>query len=526
MPTYIAATHLAAGANLQQDTVPSRAERSQHKSSVFATVSVEVNMSATRATAEVNQKLPRSAMLVAVAGATLGLIYGYDNGNIGGAALFFQPDLHLNISQVETIASAILIGEILGAIIGGLVCNKFGRKKTILLIALGYTIFCIASAISWDMLSLGVSRFFLGLTIGLSLIAVPLFIAESVPARVRGRMLVLYQVMGVTGILLGNLIAAALTFANPSYNWRIMLGLAAVPAILLVPMLLKVPETANYLLMRGEREKAAITFAATDPDVDTTAQLADMEATLAEETGGSLKEMLKKPYLRATMFVLVFGFAIQITGINSTVTYGPQLFKSLGFTGNTGPIMASAAIQVFALASVLVSMRYIDRWGRRPILLTGIGVMTVGLVITAGNYATLTDGKFGTVQQIVGFSGLAIVQIGFVFGFGSLVWVYASEAFPGRLRAYGTSVLLTADLVANWIVAQFTLTALEWSGSGTFLVFAILCVLAFFFVLKFAPETKGRQLDDIRHYWENGGKWPEDMKAVGSAKFGPDKAGA
>ncbi len=469
-------------------------------------------MSATTAAAEVKQKLPRSAILVAIAGATLGLIYGYDNGNIGGAALFFQPDLHLTTADVETIASAILIGEILGAIIGGWVCNRIGRKKTILLIATGYVIFCITSALSVNKTTLEVSRFFLGLTIGLSLIAVPLFIAESVPARVRGRMLVLYQVMGVIGILIGNLICALLVSANPAYNWRIMLGLAAIPALLLLPMLLKVPETANWLLMKGRRQEAATTLAATDPEVNTDAQLQDMEETLAEETGGSIKEMLKKPYLRATMFVLVFGFAIQITGINSTVTYGPQLFKSIGFSGDRGPILASAAIQVFALASVLVSMKYIDRWGRRPILLTGIGVMTAGLVITAVNYATVGDGgTFGTVQQIVGFAGLAIVNIGFVFGFGSLVWVYASEAFPGRLRAYGTSVLLTADLVANYLVAKFTLTLLSTiKGTGTFFLFAGLCVLAFLFVMKFAPETKGRPLDEIRHYWENGGKWPTD----------------
>lgn len=470
-------------------------------------------MSQSSTAAVVKKKLPRSAMMVAFAGATLGLIYGYDNGNIGGAALFFQPDLNLTTSQVETIASTILIGEILGAIFGGLVANKIGRKKTILMIALGYTVFCLTSALSWDMMSLSVSRFFLGLTIGLSLIAVPLFIAESVPARVRGSMLVLYQVMGVLGILIGNLICVSLVNANPSYNWRIMLGLAAVPAIVLIPLLLKVPETANYLLMRGDRELAAKTLAATDPEADTQAQLADMEATLREEKGGSIMEMLRKPYLRATLFVVVFGFAIQITGINSTVTYGPQLFKSMGFTGNAGPIWASAAIQVFALISVLVSMRYIDRWGRRPILLTGISVMTLGLLITAFNYLAVGDsGEFGTFEQIVGFAGLAIVQIGFVFGFGSLVWVYASEAFPGRLRAYGTSALLTADLVANWIVAKFTLTALSWSGFGTFLGFAILCVLAFLFVMKFAPETKGRALDDIRHYWENGGKWPEEEK--------------
>ncbi|MEI6452516.1 MAG: MFS transporter, partial [Actinomycetes bacterium] len=113
------------------------------------------------------------------------------------------------------------------------------------------------------------------------------------------------------------------------------------------------------------------------------------------------------------------------------------------------------------------------------------------------------------IQQVAGFAGLALVQIGFVFGFGSLVWVYASEAFPGRMRAYGTSALLTADLLANVIIAQFTLIAIDRFGqTAVFLVFAVLAVFALLFVAKFAPETKGRPLDDIRFFWENGGKWP------------------
>lgn len=469
-------------------------------------------VSTAASTAE-KKKISTAALAVAAAGATLGLIYGYDNGNIGGAQIFFGPDLHLNTEQVETVTSAIVWGEIIGALCGGWVSNRIGRKKTIVLIAAGYLVFCATSAFSFNELTLWSSRFFLGVTVGLSLIAVPLFVAESVPARVRGSALVLYQVMGVTGILLGNLISAALTHANPAYNWRIMLGLAALPALILLPMLLRLPETPNWLMIKGRREEAVAAQRQIAPDEDTEAEIADMEAALREESGGSITEMLRKPYLRATMFVVVLGFFIQITGINSTVTYGPQLFKSMGFSGNTGPILASAAIQVFALASVLVSMRYIDRWGRRPILLTGISVMAAGLLITAINFATIS-GDFSAVQQVVGFAGLAIVQIGFVFGFGSLVWVYASEAFPGRLRAFGTSALLTADLIANLIVAQFTLTLLDTiGGTGTFVAFAVLCVLAILFVAKFAPETKGRQLDEIRHYWENNGKWPEKQTA-------------
>ena len=464
-------------------------------------------------------KVVKGAAAVTISAVTLGLIYGYDNGNIGGAALSFTKALGLNTDQVQTITAAILWGEILGAVVGGWIANKVGRKKAIIMVAVGYFLFCLTSAVSWSGPSLAASRFFLGLTIGLSLIAVPLFVAESVPAAVRGRTLVLYQVMGVIGIILGNVFSALLTEVDASWNWRVMLGLACVPAIALLPMLIKLPETPNWLMMKGRTQEAADNLKVIDPTADSEASIAEMQAVLEEESGGSISEMFKRPFLRATVFVLVLGFAIQITGINATVTYGPQLFKSMGVDTDVEAIWMSAGVQVFALLAVLTSMRYIDRWGRRPILMTGIVIMTSGLLLSALVSHQVGSGSFNTTQIILGFAGLALVNIGFVFGFGSLVWVYAAEAFPGRLRAYGTSFLLTADLVANWIVARYTLTGIEDYGqAAVFLVFAVLAILALIFVFFYAPETKGKDLDDIRHYWENGGKWPEDLATAGTVK--------
>jgi len=456
-------------------------------------------------------KIAKGAGLVTLSAVTLGLIYGYDNGNIGGAALSFGPDLGLSTQQVEFVTAAIVWGEVLGAVLGGWIANKVGRKKSIIAVAAGYLVFCLTSAISFNELSLAGSRFFLGLTIGLSLIAVPLFVAESVPAAVRGRTLVLYQVMGVIGIILGNVFSATLSEADSSYNWRIMLGVAAVPALLLLPMLMKLPETPNWLMLKGRRKEATEALERIDPDADFEAEIQEMQDTIDDESGGGIGEMFRRPFLRATVFVVTLGFFIQITGINATVTYGPQLFKSMGVDTDVEAIWMSAGVQVFALLAVLTSMRYIDRWGRRPILMTGIGIMTFGLLLSSGVSFAVGTGTFSTIQIILGFAGLALVNIGFVFGFGSLVWVYAAEAFPGRLRAYGTSAMLTSDLVANLIVASFTLSAIQTFGQQwVFIAFAVLAVMAFAFVFKYAPETKGRQLDDIRYFWENGGSWPAD----------------
>ncbi|MFN8125930.1 MAG: sugar porter family MFS transporter [Candidatus Nanopelagicales bacterium] len=458
-------------------------------------------------------KLPRSAIMVAVTAATLGIIYGYDQSNIGGAQLYFQDDLNMETAAVETVTAAIVIGEIIGALIGGWVANRIGRKKSMILVATGYIIFCLLSAASVSVAMLWGSRVFLGITIGISLVAVPVFVAESVPARVRGATLVAYQVSTVIGIIIGFLVAAALADVNDAVNWRIMLGIAAVPALILLPFLMRLPETARWFMMKGRRDEARQSLQTTDPDADIEGELDDMQATIDEESGGALGEMLRQPYLRATIFVVGLGFFIQITGINATVTYGPKIFKAMGIESDSQTLLLNVGIQFIALVAVLISMRTVDKWGRRPILLTGISIMIVAQLAMVVTFATQQGDTFASWQVVLGFLGIAFINIGFVFGFGALVWVYASEAFPARLRALGASAMLTADLVANWIIANFFLSAMEKVGGAVaFGFFAVMALLAWLFVWKLAPETKGRELEEIRHYWENGGKW-EPAKA-------------
>ena len=456
-------------------------------------------------------RIPRSAIVVALSAATLGIIYGYDGSNVAGAQLYFGSYFGLqgDDSAVETIVTATVYGELIGALAGGFIINRIGRKPSIVGVAFGYVVFCVLSALAVSPIMLGISRFFLGLTIGVSLIAVPIFVAESVPARIRGATLVAYQVAAVVGIILGYLGALALSGLNDTINWRIMLGLAAVPAILLIPALTRLPETARWLVMKGRMDDARASLQRIDPEADIDAELADIQESIAGERGGRIKEMLRKPYLRATVFVVGLGFFIQITGINATVAYGPKIFQAMGVDTNTESILMSTLVQCIALIAVLVSMTVVDRWGRRPILLTGISIMIVSQLAMVVTFATQQGDSFTTAQIALGFLGLAGINIGFVFGFGALVWVYSSESFPARLRGYGSSAMLGSDLLANIIIAQFFLTVLSAiGGAWSFALFAILAVLAWIFVWRLAPETKGRELEEIQVFWENDGKWP------------------
>lgn len=473
---------------------------------------------APRSAAQPSRKLPTSALRIGIAAAMLGLLYGYDQSNISVAQLYLQDDLGLSTGQVETIATGVTYGTLVGVLLGGYLADRLGRKKSTLLVVVGYTIFCLAQALALDFTTLMIARVLLGITIGVSLIAVPVFIAESVATRRRGSVLVGYQVAEVLGIIIALVVGLALVGVAIDYNWRLMFGIAAIPAVLLFPLVLRSPETARWLMLRGRRAEAAKVLRQIDPDADVDAVLDSVADELAEETGGRVRELFERPYLRATVFLIILGLLIQITGINATITYGPALFKNMGWVDNVA-IGMNIVVQVCAFLAVLISMKYVDRWGRRPILIGGFSGLLAGLILVIIAYAGAVDGSWLGWQKTVGFIGFIVMNMAFAFGIGGLVWAFASETLPSRLRAFGATTLLAADLVGNIIVVQSFLS-LEQAigGAQTFGIFAILCIVAIFFVHRYAPETKGRDVDAIRLFWENGGKWPTEISTPGSGQ--------
>jgi sugar porter (SP) family MFS transporter len=454
-----------------------------------------------------------AGLKVAIAAATIGIIYGYDLGNISGALLFIDKEFGLTTHQTEWVATIVVAGSIAGALIGSRLANAIGRKPTMLLVALTYAGFAVLSGAAQSLVWLDASRALLGVTIGISIVTAPIFVAESAPAAIRGSLIVMYQVATVLGIVVAYFVDFALAGAEA---WRVMLALSAVPSLLVVALLVKLPDTARWYLMRGRREEARAALRVTDPEADIDRELDEIEQDLESESGGSLREMVRKPYLRATLFVLGLGFLIQITGINAVVFYSPLIFKEMGFSGNAALLLLPALVQVASLVATVVSLSIVDRLGRRPTLLTGIAAMIASTMVLA---VVFVSGDLTGAAGWLGFVGILVFTAGFNFGFGSLVWVYASESFPARLRTTGASAMLAADLVANLIIGLYFLSALDaLGGTATFALFAGLAALAFAFVWKLAPETRGRPLEAIRFYWENGGRWPEDAK--------PDRAPA
>lgn len=441
---------------------------------------------------------------IAVAAATLGIIYGYDIGNISGALLFLSEEMDLSPALQGSVTTVLVAGNIIGALIGGKLATAIGRQKSMVLVAIGYAVFATWSGLTSTVLWLDIARFFLGVTIGLSLVVTPIFLAESAPAAIRGRLVVGYQVATVTGILLAYLVDWALASSG---NWRLMLALSAVPSVLILLLLVRLPDTPRWYLMQGRREDARATLRLVDPDTDPDREIAAIRADMDAEQGGHLADMFRKPYTVATMFVLAIGFLVQITGINAITYYSPLIFQEMGFEGYATTLGLPAVVQASALVATIGSLFAVDRWGRRPLLLGGITSMIVANIIMITVFATDSLGGGGSVW---GFLAILVFTAGFNFGFGSMVWVFASESFPARLRTLGASLLLASNLLANLIVAQLFLPMLDGLGGvTTFVLFLALAALSWMFVFRFAPETKGRPLESIRTYWENGARWPE-----------------
>ena len=445
----------------------------------------------------------RLNMLIAGTAAIIGIIYGYDLGSIASAILFLQPDLNLSTFMVSVVTATVVLGQIFGAFNAGRITNWIGRKRTMVGIALGYAIFAALQGLAPNEWFLVVARFLLGFTIGVSIVTAPAYIAESSPRSVRGSMIVTFQVATVTGIAVAYFVGAALAGLE---SWRLILSLSAIPALIVLFLVIRLPDTPRWYLMNDQREEALDLVRKVQGDVDPESEVQTIEEDLAYEEKGSFLEIFQGRFRLAGIFVVTLGFLVQITGINAIVYYSPTIITQAGVEDPFQAIVVNGFIQVAGVVAVVVSFLVVDRWGRRPTLLTGVGTMA------AANALLIVAFTLGP-SPILAFLGILLFIIGFNFGYGSLVWVYASESFPTRLRTQGGSAMLTSDLLANFIVGVVFLSALgALGGSLTFGIFLVLAIVSWVFIYALAPETKGRQLELIRQYWYNGAKWPEEVK--------------
>jgi MFS transporter, SP family, galactose:H+ symporter len=435
---------------------------------------------------------------VAAAFAALGgLLFGYDTGVISGALTFIQKSFALSTIHQELVVAVVLIGACVGALSGGRLADRFGRRSMLIFTAIIFIAGALICAMSTDVLVLILGRAIVGLGIGLASSTVPLYISEVSPAGARGWQVSLFQFAITVGILVAYLVDYAFT---KSGGWRWMLGLAVVPGAALGLGMLALPESPRWNAQRGNVQKARDVLKKVRGTENVDAEMQEIEATLTQAHEHGRLSDLWLPEVRRAM-VIGIGLAIfqQVTGINTVIYYAPKIIQSAGISSASGAILATAGIGLVNVVMTIVSMWLIDRVGRRPLLLVGIAGMVVSLgVLGYAFYSPVHGHSFATVAVVT-----LMCYVGmFAISLGPIFWLLIAEIYPLKIRGAAEGVAAGANWAANFVVTFTFLTLLETIGaSWSFWLYAVLAVGAWIFSFMLVPETKGRTLEEIEAAW-------------------------
>jgi len=439
-------------------------------------------------------KTGRFVTVVSWISALAGLLFGYDTGVISGAILFVQKDFSLSTIQEEVVVAAVLLGCLLGAMFGGELADKFGRRSTLMQVAILFVIGAIGTALAPNATWLAIGRVVVGVAIGVASFTAPLYISEVSPPNVRGRLVSLNQLMITIGIVVSYLADYALAGSGA---WRWMFGLAAIPALVLFIGLLFLPESPRWLMSRSLGDEARALLGKIRESGDVEAEIAEIASSLSEQKG-SWRELFNAS-LRPALIVGI-GLAVfqQFTGINTVIYYAPTIFQFAGFK-SAAAILATVGVGVVNVLLTILALRLLDRAGRRPLLLYGI----VGMVISLGflGFAFLSPSLSDFVAWIAVIS-LAVYVACFAIGLGPVFWLMIAEIYPLKIRGRAMGVATVANWGSNLLVALTFLSLLHALGRAwTFWLYALVGVLSWIFVYWMVPETKGRTLEEIEASW-------------------------
>lgn len=422
-----------------------------------------------------------------------GFLFGFDTAVISGAEQSIQKYWNLNTVQHGFTVSIALIGTIMGALLGSLPSDRLGRKKTLYIIALLYLLSSLGTALSTDWYVFLVFRFLGGLGVGASSVTAPVYISELSPAERRGKLVGLFQFNVVFGIVV-SYFSNYLIGLSGENSWRLMLGIQVVPSLLFFLLLRLVPESPRWLIMKkGRVEEARRIFKVINQDT------ADRIVNEIEKTDREEKAVLQKDplfsrrYKTPVMLAILFAVFNQVSGINAIIYYSPRIFEMTGLAGSSS-LLSTAGLGLINFTFTLLAMNFIDRIGRRTLMMIG----SLGLIFTLAmvSYSFYAANFNGFVVPVFLFIYIAF----FAFSQGAVIWVFISEIFPNQVRAKGQTLGSTTHWVmAAAIAFSFPYLAEKAGGGNTFLFFCIMMCIQLIFVWKVMPETKGKSLEQIEH---------------------------
>jgi MFS transporter, SP family, arabinose:H+ symporter len=431
-----------------------------------------------------------------------GFLFGYDTADIG-SVLDFIP-YHLSDFATGYLVAGASIGAAVGALVAGPLTDRYGRKSLLIADAAIYAIGAILSAVAVNAGMLLSARTLIGLAVGADSAIATAYIVEFAPAKRRGSLSLVQQWMITVGILVSYLLALLILKVAPQAaygaDWRIILGLGAVPALLAVVLRARMPESPRWLILQGRFADTRKALGQLGLDVSEEQVRKTAEQLTATEAKQGQKTQWTRGVKRALMVVCVFFIFQQITGINVPFYYGPKLLGGFFQGSNSAVDAAVAGIETAAILGAVnvvatyFGFRYIDRVGRRKLALGGYLGMTVFILLAAVGVAFLT----GTSKIMVVMVGFAFFITSFAIGVGGTGWLIQGEVFPTAVRGRAAAIGASVDWVANFVIilafpALNTGIGLAW----VMVLFAVLSVLAIVFIARFLPETKGLPLEDV-----------------------------
>jgi len=433
-----------------------------------------------------NATLVKSTVIAALGG----LLFGFDTAVISGTTAALTQTYQLSPGLLGVTVASALWGTILGAMLAGFPGERYGRRDSLRVMAVLYVISAVGCAVAWNWYSLVLFRLIGGLGIGGSSVLGPMYIAEIAPARLRGRLVGFFQFNVVFGILLAYFSNYCITLAHTgAWEWRLELGVAAIPAVLFFLMLFSIPRSPRWLVKKGRLDEARSVLQQTgeaNPEQD----LREIVESIEQERRETAERLFSRKHALPIFLAVSIGMFNQLSGINAILYYLNDIFAHAGFSKVSGNIQA-VAVGATNLLFTMIAMSVIDRLGRKTLLLVGsVGTAAclagVSRIFFTGRHESLL------VWLLIGYIAF------FAFSQGAVIWVYLAEVFPNSVRAKGQSLGSFSHWFMNALISgTFPLMAAS-SGAYPFVFFALMMVVQFFVVLFVYPETKGVTLEAMQ----------------------------
>ncbi len=424
-------------------------------------------------------------------GALGGLLFGFDTAVIAGTTHSLTLHYGLSPQQLGLTVSMALIGTVVGAMSAGIPGQKYGARETLRVLAVFYVLSALGCAFAWNWETLLLARFLGGLGIGGSSVLGPVYIAELAPAKIRGRLVGMFQINIVIGILLAYLSNFAIAqLGLGATEWRWQFGVAAIPAVLFLVMLFGIPQSPRWLVTQkrvDEARQVLQKMGAEDPENE----LQEIVNSVHLESLEKDEPLFSRKYRYPIFLAITIGMFNQLSGINAILYYLNDIFAAAGFSKLSGDLQA-VAVGGMNLLATLLGMSVIDKLGRKTLLLIG----SVGTALCLAGVARI----FLTHQHQDYLLWFLVAYIAFfAISQGAVIWVYISEVFPNRVRAKGQALGSSSHWIMNAMIAYTFPQLAKSSGAYPFVFFSLMMVLQFFVVLFFYPETKRVSLEQMQH---------------------------